>query len=95
MSDNIYVAVRSATFLFGDKRIVVVGGKTTVRAGHPLLTDHPELFTAIRVDYDNLPSPPVPARVIEDASNDPDRPRRGRPPLPRDPNGKIVHIRGQ
>jgi hypothetical protein len=96
MSDNIYVAVQSAMFNYNGKTIIVKGGRTMVREGHPLLKQRPELFVPVRVDYD-LPAQVAKnaKQVVEDATSNPNEPRRrGRPPLPRDESGNIVHSGG-
>jgi hypothetical protein len=49
---DIYVCKESAAFEYGGDMVVVHKGVTRVRAGHPMLRDHPELFDPIDVHYD-------------------------------------------
>lgn len=49
---NVYVCKESAAFGHGGDMIVVHKGVTRVRAGHPMLEEHPELFEPIDVHYD-------------------------------------------
>lgn len=72
MSD-VYVATDSAAFEYGGDMVVVHKGVTRVRAGHPILTQHPELFMPIDVHYD------WPARV-EQATAAPGEKRSFMPP---------------
>jgi hypothetical protein len=102
MSGVIYIAKTTALFEYEGKRVIVKKGKTTIREGHPLLAEFHSLFEPLHIDYEvaerlpepaPVPSPPAPRPVarVEEATNDPERPRRrGRPPLPRDKFGNIV-----
>ncbi len=49
---DIYVCNESAAFEYGGDMVVVHKGVTRVRAGHPMLREHPELFDPIDVHYD-------------------------------------------
>lgn len=49
---DIYVATRSAVLYHGDKRVRLVKGVTTVRAGHPLLEGRDDSFEPLTVEYD-------------------------------------------
>lgn len=46
----------NATFDFRGQPVFIVGGKTIVRQGHPMLRGHEYLFEPLVVHYD-LPSP--------------------------------------
>ncbi len=97
MAGIIYVADKSAVFMFKGKSTRITANRTTVREGHPILESYGHLFRPLHIDYESVmatpPTPPAAERVVEEASDDPDRPRRrGRPPLPRDQHGNIVHI---
>lgn len=52
MADDILVALRSEMFDFDGRRVLVSAGRTTVRAGHPLLTGHGDLFGPLVPDYE-------------------------------------------
>lgn len=52
MAGEIYVAKRSAVLYDGGKRYPIVEGRTLIRAGHPLLKGHEDLFRPLRVHYD-------------------------------------------
>lgn len=91
---TVYIAVKTAMFRYEGKRVMVKKGRTTIDEGHPILAAHPELFKALVPDWSSTTSESKPGRGrrVEDASDDPDRPRRrGRPKLPRDEEGKPVH----
>ena len=49
---DVYVCKESGAFEFGGDMVVVKQGFTRVRAGHPMLAAHPELFEEITVHYD-------------------------------------------
>lgn len=49
---DVYVCKESAAFEWGGDMVVVNKGVTRVRAGHPMLAAHPELFEEITVHYD-------------------------------------------
>lgn len=51
MSD-VYVCKESAAFEYDGDMVVVSKGYTRIRAGHPILAAHPELFEEITVHYD-------------------------------------------
>ena len=51
-ASDIYVAAKTAVFEHDGTRVRIVGGQTTVRAGHPLLDGREELFRPLTVDYD-------------------------------------------
>lgn len=51
MSD-VYVCKESGAFEWNGDMIVVNKGVTRIRAGHPILAAHPELFEEITVHYD-------------------------------------------
>lgn len=70
MSD-IYVA--KATFHFRlDGRPAVVHVGQTVREGHPLLSQHPDMFVLQLVDFEHQAEPKKPAPpVVEQATAEP------------------------
>ena len=91
MSDSIYVAKRAAMVFYEGRRIMVKKGMTTIREGHPILKANPDLFQPLNVDFETAGPVSVP-RVVEEATDVPNQPRkRGRPPLPRDEFGNIIH----
>lgn len=49
---DVYVCKESAAFEYNGDMVVVNKGFTRVRAGHPILREHPELFEPITVHYD-------------------------------------------
>lgn len=73
MADSdIYVARSSAVLDFGGRKVRLVPGVTTVRAGHPLLDGREHLFTPLAVTFDN-------EAEVEEATAAPGRKRRSRP----------------
>lgn len=52
MSDDVYIATKTAIIYIDGRRTTVRKGLTRVRAGHPVLSDHPELFKPIDVHFD-------------------------------------------
>lgn len=52
MAADVYVCKESAAFEWDGDMVVVNKGVTRVRAGHPMLAAHPELFEEITVHYD-------------------------------------------
>lgn len=64
---DIYVARDSASVIIEGDRYALQKGLTRVRAGHPLVERHPELFEPLDVHYD-----------VEDATQAPGRRRGGR-----------------
>jgi hypothetical protein len=51
-SPEFYVAKESANFDFEGQPVFLTAGVTIVRAGHPILANHQQLFEPIRVHYD-------------------------------------------
>jgi hypothetical protein len=49
---DVFVCKESAAFEYDGNMVVVHKDVTRVRAGHPILVDHPELFEEITVHYD-------------------------------------------
>lgn len=49
---TIYVAMATILTPIEGRDIMLVAGRTTVRAGHPLLDAHPALFTPMVPDYE-------------------------------------------
>jgi hypothetical protein len=49
---EILVAKSAAQIHYEGQRIVLCAGRTTVRAGHPLLEQYGDLFEPLKVDYD-------------------------------------------
>lgn len=49
---DVYVCKESGAFEYDGDMVVVHKGVTRVRAGHPILDAHPELFEEITVHYD-------------------------------------------
>lgn len=49
---DVYVCKESGAFEWNGDMVVVNKGVTRVRAGHPILDAHPELFEEITVHYD-------------------------------------------
>ncbi|MFJ1653513.1 histone-like nucleoid-structuring protein Lsr2 [Streptomyces sp. NPDC088337] len=52
MAGEILVAKVSASVIHGGRTIILTAGKTTVRAGHALLTGREHMFMPLHVDYD-------------------------------------------
>lgn len=52
MAADVYVCKESGAFEWNGDMVVVNKGVTRVRAGHPMLDAHPELFEEITVHYD-------------------------------------------
>jgi hypothetical protein len=52
MAADVYVCKESGAFEWNGDMVVVNKGVTRVRAGHPMLAAHPELFEEITVHYD-------------------------------------------
>jgi hypothetical protein len=69
---DIFVACSAGLVLFKGKRVRLVPGVTTVRAGHPLLDGREHLFTPLAVTFDN-------EAEVEEATAAPGRKRRSRP----------------
>lgn len=84
---DVYVCKESAAFEWAGDMVVVNKGVTRVRAGHPMLAAHPELFEEITVHYDveqataapgekrSLSTPTLPAKPVP-AADDPDALRK-------------------
>lgn len=49
---TVYIAKESFTTVLGKDQVNVVGGRTTVREGHPLLRGREMFFRPITVDYE-------------------------------------------
>lgn len=59
---DLYVAREGATFEFNGQPVFVTAGVTIVRAGHPILKEHGDLFQPLRIHYDVEKPPPPPEK---------------------------------
>lgn len=71
MAADVFVCKESGAFEYNGDMVVVNKGVTRVRAGHPMLTEHPELFEEITVHYE-----------VERATATPGEKRSLTPPVP-------------
>lgn len=49
---DVYVATRTAVIIHDGRRETIRRGVTRVRAGHPLLDEHPDMFEVLTVHFD-------------------------------------------
>lgn len=61
MSGEILVAKSTALVWVDGRQATVAAGRTTVRAGHPILEQYGDLFEPLRVDYELEPESEKPA----------------------------------
>lgn len=52
MAGDILVAKQTAVLVYDGRQITITGGRTTVRAGHPILDGREQMFEPIRIDFD-------------------------------------------
>lgn len=63
MSNRIFEATQSFSIQWEGQRLVVARG-ATVREGHPLLAEYPQLFGLMKPDFEHTPAPaPAPKKV--------------------------------
>jgi hypothetical protein len=51
--ETILICVEGASFDWEGQQVTIVGGRTTVRAGHPMLAGREHLFRELTPDYDH------------------------------------------
>jgi hypothetical protein len=60
MAGEIMVARRTATLMFQGRRVVIEQGRTTARAGHPLVDNYDGMWEPLTVDFDVDEAPAEP-----------------------------------
>jgi hypothetical protein len=90
MPGEIFVAKEGACISTPSGEIYIIAGKTTVRAGHPMHTNHPQLWEPLKVDFEVAQMPPPPKDPPKDPPKEPakeadDEERQSRKPAVEEP----------
>ena len=65
---RILVAKTNALIEYDGRRIVIKGGITTAREGHAVVTEHPELWTPQKVNFETESKPVETSTPVESAT---------------------------